>query len=51
MREALTNVNSDSERVPGSMGERMGKNKVSALFILRNAFNFPRIFLGIRYRM
>ena len=31
MREALTNVNSDSERVPGSLGERLGKNRVSYL--------------------
>ena len=32
MRDLLTNVHSDSERVPGSLGERLGKNRVSHLY-------------------
>ena len=29
MKDMLTNVHSDSERVPGSLGDRLGKNRVS----------------------
>ncbi len=34
MREALTNMHSDSERAPGSMGERMGRNKVIYFYFI-----------------
>ena len=63
MREALTNVHSDSERVPGSMGDRLGKNKVrlNLVFVkghiiwlslasvggLYNVYNYRQCFVNI----